>query len=91
MKRNHFTRSPTGNRSFDRFPDAFYFCEILVTGTFYVAAARFSFYFCEKQFVCYLSGCVPTFGFFDLFLFFDADSLAEGCDEREEGDLEHKF
>ena len=21
----------------------------------------------------------------------DADSLAEGCDEREEGDLEHKF
>jgi hypothetical protein len=23
--------------------------------------------------------------------FFDADSLAEGCDEREEGDLVHNF
>ena len=43
-------------------------------------APSYLFYFSEIVFVDSGSGG-----------FFDADSLAEGCDEREESDLEHNF
>ena len=58
-----------------------------------VPPAAETFYFCEilvfgQVFRSHYSGFDGGFAFKGCF---DADSLAKGCDEREEGDFEHNF